>query len=372
MPSAAITSLEELKAFLYRAMQLEHATIPPYLTALYSLKPDTNDAARQVLRVIVVEEMLHLTIAANLLNAIGGEPDLTTPGFVPNYPAYLPDGEDDFEVGLGPFGKTAIDTFLKIERPAQRPQGLRSAQPLVARDYHADATALGSHPVLNGLHYYSIGEFYTAISEGIVFLEREAQVKGGTIFTGDNSRQITSQYYYSGGGDLQPVTNLDSAIASIKLVIEQGEGEGGGIYDHDSDELAHYYRFSELNEGRYYQKGDEPHHPTGPILTVDWEGAYPVKPNVKLADMPDGSELYAAALAFNQRYGEFLAFLTRAFNGEPALLLDAVPMMFAFRDLMIELIRNPLPGHEGSTAGPTFEIGGGTAKAPKPVAEAVA
>ena len=51
-----------------------------------------------MLRVVAVEEMLHLTLAANVLNAVGGTPDLTAPGFVPEYPAYLPDGETDFAV----------------------------------------------------------------------------------------------------------------------------------------------------------------------------------------------------------------------------------------------------------------------------------
>ncbi len=82
MYSYSIRTLDELKEFLHRAMQLEHATIPPYMTALYSIKPGSNQAATQILRVIVVEEMLHLTIAANILNAVGGTPDLASPGAV--------------------------------------------------------------------------------------------------------------------------------------------------------------------------------------------------------------------------------------------------------------------------------------------------
>ncbi len=31
--------------YLHAAMQLEHATIPPYLTALYSIHPGTNSDA---------------------------------------------------------------------------------------------------------------------------------------------------------------------------------------------------------------------------------------------------------------------------------------------------------------------------------------
>ena len=73
----------QLHAYLFAAMRLEHATIPPYLMALYSIKPGTNSDATHILRVVVVEEMLHLTLAANLLNAIGGTPDLTAKDFVP-------------------------------------------------------------------------------------------------------------------------------------------------------------------------------------------------------------------------------------------------------------------------------------------------
>ncbi|MFB2605108.1 hypothetical protein ACE04B_24475, partial [Rhizobium phaseoli] len=89
------------------------------------------------------------------------------------------------------------------------------------------------------------------------------------------------------------------------------------------------------------------------------EGAYPVKQNLKLKDILEGSELHEAAIAFNMRYGEFLQLLTRAYNGQPNLLLEAVPMMFEFRNMILELIRNPLPGHPGKNGSPTYEIYGG-------------
>ena len=75
-----------------------------------------------------------------------------------------------------------------------------------------------------------------------------------------------------------------------------------------------------------------------------------------LADIPAGSQLYKAALSFNQQYAGFLKLLTDAFNGQPQLLLEAVPKMFEFRNLMGELIRNPLPGSGGLNAMPTFEV----------------
>jgi hypothetical protein len=351
MTTSKIESVEDLKAHLYLAMQLEHATIPPYLTALYSIKHGANMDAVKVLRVIAVEEMLHLTLAANLMNAIGGKPDLTVKGFVPLYPAYLPDGEYDFEVGLGAFGQDTLKAFMQIERPRL----VEEPGKLVHRTYRSEGQALAAHPHDHSMHYYTIGDFYHAIEAGFGHLERQAQAQGKTIFIGDPSRQITSEYYYSGGGELLAVTDLNSAREAMRLIMEQGEGDGGAIYDNER-ELSHYYRYEELKLGRYYQPGDTPSNPTGPSFTVDWEAYFPIKPNLKLADIPVGSDLYKAAVAFNRQYAEFLQFLTRAYNGQPQMLIEAVPRMFELRNLMSEIIRNPLPDGGGLHAMPTFEI----------------
>ncbi|MFF9337963.1 ferritin-like domain-containing protein, partial [Streptomyces albogriseolus] len=40
-----IQTIEELHEYLYKGLQLEHATLPPYLTALYSLHPGKNSDA---------------------------------------------------------------------------------------------------------------------------------------------------------------------------------------------------------------------------------------------------------------------------------------------------------------------------------------
>jgi len=39
---------------------------------------------------IITEEMLHLALVANLLNAVGGSPRLTDLYWLPNYPTYFP------------------------------------------------------------------------------------------------------------------------------------------------------------------------------------------------------------------------------------------------------------------------------------------
>jgi hypothetical protein len=343
-----INDLAELHRHLHSAMQLEHATIPPYLTALYSIHPGTNSDAYHIIRAVVVEEMLHLTLAANLLNAVGGNPDLTQEGFVPRYPAYLPDGETDFQVNLQRFSRETIETFLKIERPAiadsEAPRTThrrRNPGSVRASRVHDDSEE----------HFYSIGEFYQAVEQAI---ERFHGEQGDALFSGDPKRQVTPDYYYSGGGEIIPVTNLATAKAAIRLISEQGEGLGGGIFDYEG-EISHFYRFQQLVLGRYYQEGDEHGRPSGPALHVDWDAVYPLATNASISDYPDGSELRAAAVAFNAYYGDFLRLLNRAFRGEPGLLIEAVGGMFRIKEMCYELMRQPLDA-SGANAAPTFEI----------------
>src|ERR1700721_79343 len=98
---AAAQSGPDLFEFLQSAIELEHSTIPPYLAALSSTAPAKNDVVAGIIRSIVVQEMLHMTIAANVLNAIGGAPAINQAGFIPAYPGPLPMMvDDDLKVGL--------------------------------------------------------------------------------------------------------------------------------------------------------------------------------------------------------------------------------------------------------------------------------
>ncbi|MDT7783362.1 MAG: hypothetical protein QOF58_1781, partial [Pseudonocardiales bacterium] len=141
--AAQIETLEDLRRHLQWAIELEHATIPPYLCALYSLDPGRNAVATQVVGGVFAEEMLHLALAANLLNAVGGEPKLDTPELLPPYPHPLPHGDKSVHVHLAPFGPDALELFLRIEQPAS-----------------ADAPAEADG-------YETIGQFYAAIEAGI-------------------------------------------------------------------------------------------------------------------------------------------------------------------------------------------------------------
>jgi hypothetical protein len=352
---STIRNRDDLVAYLNAAMALEHATVPPYLTAYYSIRSTTNSDAAHILRVVAVEEMLHLTLAANVLNAIGGTPDLTGPGFVPSYPAYLPDGEDDFTVDLRSFSPEAVETFCKIERPGKAPNADARLVPVSG----TVTPLLVSSPTGQAMRFYSIGEFYREIIDGI---GRVAAADPG-LFRGDPARQVGPEYFYSGGGTAIPVTDLDSAQRALSFIAAQGEGLDSGLWDADG-ELAHYYRFRQLQLGRYYQRGDQPDAPTGPPLSIDWDEVYTVKVNPRLADYPAGSELAEAVRRFNADYGAFLGLLTEAFTGKPGLLQDAVWEMFRLRDSFNRLVRHPLPGGDGLHAAPTFEIPSATEPGP--------
>ncbi len=341
-----IRDLQGLKRHLDAALQLEHATIPPYLTALYSIKPGTNAEAAQIIRTVAVEEMLHLTLVGNVLNAIGGNVDLTRAGFVPSYPAYLPDGETDFSVAIQRFSPEAVKTFLRIERPASLADGEIKT---IARTPHASGIAAGRVTDAGEEHFFSIGEFYKAIEMGLKFLHAQM---GDKLFSGDPARQIGPEYYYSGGGDLIEVHDIESALAALELIAEQGEGIDDHVFDEDG-EIAHYYRFHQLLAGQYYQKGDEPHAPTGAPVPVDWSAVYPVRTNLRLSEIEDGA-LRGKVAEFNTDYARFLQSLTRAFGGEPALFFEAVGEMFHVKDGFGQLVRSPLGN--GENASPTFEI----------------
>lgn len=362
-----IQNLEDLRAYLVVALQIEHATIPPYLTALYSIHPGTNSEAVEVIRSVAVEEMLHLTLVANVFNAVGGQMSrtLTAKGFIPTYPTYLPTGETEFEVGLRGFSPEAIDTFMKIERMLEEPENAPLVLPRSER-------CLGLLPGAGDgrQSFYSIGLFYAEVIRRLFELCQE--IGEEKVFCGDPAKQISPDYYYNGAGSVIVVNNLDSAIRALRIIQEQGEGapRGHRIYagsDSGDNALAHYFRFQQLRLGRYYQTlvpglkdADAPDHPTGAAFDpaeLDWSAVYPIKPDLRLADLPEGSDVRAKALEFQQRYSRFLLELERAFDGAPEQLIPAVGSMFRLRTLAEELVRSPIPGLENINAAPLYTLG---------------
>ncbi|MDH2414430.1 ferritin-like protein [Nocardioides sp. CER19] len=334
---ARIDSMESLREHLQWAIELEHATLPPYLCALYSLDPQRNRAAAEVVESIFIEEMLHLTLAANLLNAVGGSPILDSPRLLPAYPTTLPHADRSFDVELLPFGPQAIELLLRIERPS-----VREAAP-------------------ESEGYETIGQFYAAIRAGLVDLC--AELGEDAVFSGDRARQATPTVPYGGSGRIIAVDGLDSALQALDEIVEQGEGAAHrdvwdgdhDMFHPDRDEVGHYFRVLELKLGRRFQRGDTPvSGPSGEPVTVDWDGVWPMRPNPRIADHEPGSEIRVAQERFNVSYCTLLNHLEQAFNGNPGLLGAAVGEMYGLKAQAQALMQLPNEDEE-STAGPTFE-----------------
>jgi Ferritin-like len=340
-------SVERLQELLDAAVKLELSTIPPYLCALYSLHPEGNDEAKLVIRSVVVEEMLHMVLAANVLNAIGGESRVAGDDHAPRYPHELPDG---VVMDLLPFSPQAVEAFLKVENPGHSPHSAHAPDqdPLLAGRRHPHHV---SHAVHTAKGPTTIGEFYAEIVD--LMVRTAAEVGEQALFRGDPERQVGREYYYAGGGAAITVSDLASARRALAEIVEQGEGEMRSMYDEDGD-LAHYFRFQQLKYGRAYLPSDDAGVPTGPPVTVDFEAAYPMLANPRNTDYADG-ELRAASDVANRAWSQLLRQIERAFNGEPAELLPAVHSMFKLRDAMLVLLANPLADHPGRHAGPTFE-----------------
>jgi len=329
-----ITTLAELQAHLQIAMKVELSTIPPYLCALYSIKEGANLFATNMIRSVVVEEMLHMVLVANILNAIGGEPAINTKEIVPTYPGPLPHSDASFTVNLLKFSPEAIQTFLNIELPA----------------------AQSAPPQPN--HFHTIGQFYAAVRDAIEVID--AQTEGG-IFTGDPSRQLTPEHYYGSGGRLIPVYSLSDALEAIDEIVGQGEGIDGTIQDPDhllfgeDMEYAHYFKFNEIACGQAYMPTDSPQDPpSGKIIEVDWNAVYNMQANPSIKNYEVGSELWEKTNNFNKTYMALLDNLHDACNGKPEMLNKGIALMYDLKYKALELMKIPL-GESGEMAGPTFE-----------------
>jgi hypothetical protein len=332
-----IASTQSLREHLQWAIELEHFTLPPYLCALYSLDAERNPEAAEVLGGVLVEEMLHLTLAANLLNAVGGHPRLDTRRMLPGYPRRLPHGDRSFEVPLLRFCPEALEIFLQIEQPS----------------------ALDSLPESD--HYETIGQFYDAIGRGLRDLC--AHLGEASVFCGDPCRQVTDAIYSGGGGRIIVIDNLSTALAALEEIVEQGEGAARAeVWDGDRDvfhpereQVAHYYRFQELKLRRRYRRGDTPRSgPTGDAIFIDWDGVRPMQSNPRTIDHAPGTPIRAAQDEFNHAYCSLLRLLEQAFDGHPQMLGSAIGAMYGVKAKAQALMQ--IPTEDGqTTAGPTFE-----------------
>lgn len=323
--------LLELQEALQTAIELEHSTIPPYLYAMHSLGTDpANATVSDIIGSVVGEEMLHMTLACNVLNAIGGHPVIDSPAFIPNYPTALPGGvENGLIVELAPFSIELLKTvFMEIEDP-QDPINFPNPHLLAA----------GNAP--DGV---TIGQFYNGI------IQKMEQL-GPTIFIGDPALQVVPPF-----PEGTIVTDMASAITSLEMIIDQGEGSSATspLAGGPDSELAHYYKYAEIVEG--YALVPDSTCPQG----FSYSGA-PIVASGPVANVPTNPKtaLYAAGTAerhamdsFNYTYTSLLKGLHDLFNGKPETFPKTLGIMMSVRQQALDMMAGT---NLHQPIGPSFE-----------------
>jgi hypothetical protein len=247
----------------------------------------------------------------------------------------LPGGiENQLEVGLAPFSLDLVrNVFMEIEEP-ENP----ILFPVVAR---LDAAVEPPE---------TIGQFYALIEQQIVDL-------GDGAFSSTPRNQI--------GPGLLPdaviVTNVETAVEAITLIVEQGEGTPESPEEGVGHDFAHYYRFAEIANGRrLIENPNPPPNPTpkdkyvygGAPIDFQQSGVYAVPSNPTLDLYPAGSAARRAVDTFNYTYTNLLETLHLVVNGQPERLGATIGLMMSLKQQAKDMMSGVTTG--GRAVGPTF------------------
>jgi peroxiredoxin len=298
-------TLDKLKDQLQIATELEFTTLPLYLTALYSIVQDCNVEAYELIRTIIMQEMLHYAQAANILISVGGKVVLDTPETAPKFPRKgLPGGVlPHLFLTLKKFTLEHVYyTFMGIETPAI--------------SFGTDSKFYARYIL------HTIGQFYMEISTCLSHL-------GDDIFQGNVKRQLKWPWKVEEAvGKLYIVTDLTSAKKAIRQIIDQGEGAGPlhpetGI----PGQFAHFYKFEEIVCQRRLEKSKHGYSYTGSPIPYNPKGVWPMRDNPTKMGVKVNKNCTTEARAFHQVYRNFLRVLQEAVDGYPEKIYDSVALM---------------------------------------------
>lgn len=300
------------------AVSLEFATIPIYLTALWSIK-DQEDAVAKSVRAIAHEEMLHFALSCNLLSALGMKPNLVN-GKIPSYPGNLP-GElyPTVQLTLSGLTDSNLRKFIAIEQPAK---------PIPIEDSEGNTVEDSA---------VTIGEFYEALRQAFHTYRPNLSIE----------RQLA--------GPLAPmvIPDLDALDKAIDLIVSQGEGGGDRPYGDGSNDLAHYYRFAEILIKQHLE-WDQTNKRMRKVAPLPRPAIYEFIPAPQGGYGPETpEEILRLAGRFNEIYSRMLDDLEAAWGmeGHSSLLL-AIEKMFDLQELARKMMS--FSGANGKGYGPEF------------------
>ena len=165
-----------------------------------------------------------MALACNLLTAVGGSPHIRRPNLPSNPRAYPP----SFRLQLARFNRETLASFVFIESPSNQDTGApgSSSQPAQPLGRFTDIFS-------SERQYQTVGHLYRGIEDGFTYLTQKYGEE--KLFLGPPEAQINPSYFGLPG--LIPVTGLESAVAAIEGIVEQGEGARSESAD------SHYGRF---------------------------------------------------------------------------------------------------------------------------------
>lgn len=335
-----IASKKTLLDSLREAMRLEASTIPPYLVAAWSLKYDQHESladrknkyVQDVIMSVAKEEMLHMMAVANIIAAMGENPQINSKDVVLNW------GTDKLPIGgvlipsLEPFTEDVLeDLFMEIEKPLD-PKHYRTRKRKLPTP--AAAFALDRQ-------YATIGQFYDAIIDLINALPDD-------IFKNEQYYQIDfSRDSRIGTIDHKPiksftVRNSKQAINILEWIVDQGEGTKKDPMT-DNDEPAHYFRFAGIlmkgeliavpkEEDPLGYVYDQVKHP----IDCDYSAVYQFEKNPKMSQFDESSEHYQKLKKFNEIYMEMFELLQNSYETKQNFdLADSIAIM---RDMTLSAL----------------------------------
>lgn len=325
-----LSSVEDAQEMLQTAIGVEFGTLPPYLYAMFSIPPGENLEAMARIKSVVLQEMIHMCLACNILNAIGGDPVLTPPVYPGPLPGDIgPPGGQPLIINLLPFSEAAMQQGMNIEQPEKVP------------DFPVGEMLKAEAPP----QAITIGQFYAALDAFLSTLPASAWIP--------NRNQIDDSQFFT--GQLFAVNCYADAHQAISDIVSEGEGTPDSPLDFQN-ELAHFFRFGECYRNLVLQKADNPlGYQWGPqTLGIDWSAVYPAIPDPCTHDFSnDPPAAQAAQTACNAAYSKMVDALRLAVTGNAAQLGIAVRAMFDLRMAAHVALTTPL-ADPSQVAGPSF------------------
>jgi CDGSH-type Zn-finger protein/uncharacterized Fe-S cluster protein YjdI len=347
-PPISITHREQLLYTLTEAAEIEHNLMCCYLYAAWSLKTEPDDGLDAETRAeiagwqraiinIAIDEMTHLALVANLMNAVGGVAHFGRGNF-PIQPGMLAAG---LVVRLAPFNRETLQHFIYLERP----EG--SAEPdaesfVCEQTYERGQHGLKLTPAAQD--YLTVGHLYRSVEAGLKDLV--ARDGEANVFIGDPALQVGPDTVSLDG--LIAITDLATACQALETIVEQGEGASA----HSA--TCHYQRFVAIRDALDARPAD--FQPAWPAAT---------NPVMRHPPFPEGRVWVSREDARgvidlgNAAYNHMLRCLSQGFAStdaaEKKLMVNAaIDLMMAVVPLGQELARMKANNEDDCNAGLSF------------------